>query len=465
MEPYAELDIARHSGVLSPTESPKLRLDNVAGNTITYYQCIPFQVKGFEAVDIETDQHREESYYTVSPKLTSVDLYCNREAKPFYNGEMNPEQIYEGVVDKASGQTSIKWRIPITKEGDLVYWQGPTYQILGVRTNKAVEITDERSLTDDINELFTSYVWIQHPEGKFLINIRLIGNFANEDTLLHRVNIGFEYSITKHYEYYDISENTGTLNPSKSYSISFSSGDMLLPIFIDTNSINRSGMENTAKKALVDKIIDNTCVQFYTHGRAGNYTEMNYFDQDPTNQIQPTKWYGKQEPFEFEFVVNSNAGMQKVFDNISIISNNAEPDSIECTLIGDSYGFNKRGIYEQNAYFDIDLDKEFEYIDVSQNFNVRFGNIVFNTKISKDETLNQYALSICSKLRDISKHGRRLGNMNYLEDKWNITLDPIYFKTKYKIKSIDSNQSTNDSKGASYEIKESPVSTAKLRDK
>jgi hypothetical protein len=241
-----------------------------------------------------------------------------------------------------------------------------------------------------------------------LVNIRLVGDFANIQKILHRANLDFSYDIYKHYEYWKATDvNVSELDQEESYVIRNGGGRKSLPIIIS---------ENGLPSELKDAIQDINRIQFYTHGRAGNYTELNYFDKDLANQIQPTKWYGKQEPFEFEFVVNSAMGQQKIFNNINIISNRAEPDSIECTLIGDSYLFKKdieEGNYNFNVKFDIDKGK----------------NITFVTNISKDQILNQNTLTTCSKLRNLEGYGRRLGNMQYLEDKWSITLDPIYYQT------------------------------------
>lgn len=112
--------------------------------------------------------------------------------------------------------------------------------------------------------------------------------------------------------------------------------------------------------------------------------------------------------------------MQKIFDNIAIISNNAEPDSMECTIIGDSYDFNKKGIFESQVFG----EDEFKKHSTSQNLDILFAlsatdNLRFTTTVRRDSTLNQYTLSVLSSLRDIanSKYGRRLGNITYLEDK------------------------------------------------
>jgi len=87
---------------------------------------------------------------------------------------------------------------------------------------------------------------------------------------------------------------------------------------------------------------------FYVHGRAGVFDEINYEDESFKNQILPTKWYDKQEPFEFEFVVNDQVGVHKIFDNLVIISNNVQPNEIEYEFEGDVYEFNKAGIFRHD---------------------------------------------------------------------------------------------------------------------
>ena len=67
----------------------------------------------------------------------------------------------------------------------------------------------------------------------------------------------------------------------------------------------------------------------YKHGFAGTLEEE--------GEILPTKWYDKQEPFEFEFVVAPNPGMQKIYNNFDIISNNVEPNSFIYEVVGDGY--------------------------------------------------------------------------------------------------------------------------------
>ena len=78
---------------------------------------------------------------------------------------------------------------------------------------------------------------------------------------------------------------------------------------------------------------------FYLHGQAGIFNVV--------EDLYPTHWYGKYHPFEFEFVVNDKIGTQKIFTNLVIISNKAEPESFHFEIEGDNYEFSedKRTMY------------------------------------------------------------------------------------------------------------------------
>lgn len=147
---------------------------------------------------------------------------------------------------------------------------------------------------------------------------------------------------------------------------------------------------------------------FYVHGRAGIFDEIDYEDSDPDNQIKPTHWYNKQEPFEFEFVVNEPVGLHKIFDNLVIISNKVEPKSIEFEVIGDVYNFKKAGLFKTGKGFK-------------------------NTKVDYDSILNQYTLITTQECRNIEnpEYGRRLGNIHYKEDSWYLTVEPIKFDSEF----------------------------------
>jgi len=96
-------------------------------------------------------------------------------------------------------------------------------------------------------------------------------------------------------------------------------------------------------KSIVQNIVDldelNLTTDFFVHGQGGIY--------DLKENIYPTHWYGETHPFEFEFVVNEQIAYQKVFTNLIIISNKAEPESFHFEIEGDNYEFSsdKRTMY------------------------------------------------------------------------------------------------------------------------
>ena len=153
----------------------------------------------------------------------------------------------------------------------------------------------------------------------------------------------------------------------------------------------------------------------YIHGKAGSYTNI-----DNTN-ILPTHWYNRQEPFEFEFVINQPQGLHKIFNNLVIISNNVEPNSLEFTLIGDAYTLNKELIYKNDA----------ETVNNTEIFTT-----LKNAEIIKDSLTNQYYIQLNEPVKNIKNFGRRLGNIEYKEDKWNFVIPPLTIQRTDGIDSI-----------------------------
>lgn len=122
---------------------------------------------------------------------------------------------------------------------------------------------------------------------------------------------------------------------------------------------------------------------FWKHGQAGIF--------DIQTEILPTKWYGRQELFEYEFVVVDIPSFHKIINNLKIISNNAEPHSFEFTISGDAF------------------------IDAS-------GNVIGVPTSNPDNRRTNYQLA-----KDIRNpdHGRLRGNMSYMEDFWNVEVKPF----------------------------------------
>lgn len=232
-------------------------------------------------------------------------------------------------------------------------------------------------------------------------------------------------------------------------------------------------------------------MKLWKHGQAGVY--------DNQGKIKPTHWYGKQHEFNFEFIVNENSSIQKIFNNLKIISNKAEPYKFEYEVVGEAYEwyeykeivhwinqkvkegvfvdldtaykyvlgntlgtirlahqdfpelFNKDSSYKipKLPYLEIKLsdkkgipDKDKSYTthttktDNWSSLDKSVGNNDYKlntteTIIVEDEQLNEYRIHTEQYGNNMKKFGRVRGNMEYLEDLWDIEIRPISFKWTY----------------------------------
>lgn len=214
---------------------------------------------------------------------------------------------------------------------------------------------------------------------------------------------------------------------------------------------------------------------FWKHGQAGII--------DIADKIYPTYWYGKQHPFEFEFVVADNPQLHKIFDNLEIISNNAEPESFHYEIIGDCYEFAKdkknmyirqeatKELYQYNGsdiLFDSDyvkLDSEHrkrymiqngarielqgydkstlfplyycrrnDFNNIEDYYHLKDGtsqskdfSALSGAEIVRYDNLQEYRIWNHAKAINIADDtkGRIRGNMQYKEDKWCVQINPI----------------------------------------
>jgi hypothetical protein len=105
---------------------------------------------------------------------------------------------------------------------------------------------------------------------------------------------------------HDKSDKVVLLNLKCSITVDDSSST-LAQQFANTAIIDNGYYESTIALCFKDKLSDLT-TDFWKHGQAGII--------DISDELKPTYWYGKQHPFEFEFVVNDNPGNHKIFDNL-----------------------------------------------------------------------------------------------------------------------------------------------------
>ena len=218
---------------------------------------------------------------------------------------------------------------------------------------------------------------------------------------------------------------------------------------------------NTSTK----KDIPALTTDLWKHGSAGIY--------DIKDPIKPTFWYGEQHPFEFEFVVNGNGAdsqVQKVFNNLIILSNKAEPHSFHFDIVGEGYEFSKEKLnmyyrqeYTKNLFQNLGSDITFNYkykeLIPKQNtkssifplyyyrkdtFNEVYDSYYrqkyseekkqfFNMSGSElywDRDLNEFRIITHIQNNPITKVGRLRGNSHYKEDRWDIQIPSITFKQK-----------------------------------
>lgn len=203
---------------------------------------------------------------------------------------------------------------------------------------------------------------------------------------------------------------------------------------------------------------------FWRHGQSGIF--------DITEDIVPTKWYGKQHPFEFEFIVRDQADTHKIFDNLIIISNKAEPESFHYEIIGECYEFakDKKNMYIrqeatkelfQNCGNDIEFNSNYKDLE-SKHREIPSSNFYEKSTIlpayylrqdsintiedyyhsrpneqGKDfrdwtgaeivyyKNLNEFRIWNHAKANNLEYDGTIRGNMRYKEDKWYVQIPSI----------------------------------------
>lgn len=204
---------------------------------------------------------------------------------------------------------------------------------------------------------------------------------------------------------------------------------------------------------------------FWKHGQAGII--------DTQEHIKPCYWYNKQHPFEFEFVVKDNSVKQKIWDNLQIISNKAEPESFHFEINGDSYEFSKdkpnmwyRQELTKNTYQKLGSDITYDHlyndskrgVTPQQYFKSTIFPLYYNrldsvneiedyyhsmrspsdrdysrlsgSEIVRYEDLNQYNIATHVKNLPIPRHGVIKGNSYYQEDEWYIQIPSINIAQK-----------------------------------
>ena len=144
---------------------------------------------------------------------------------------------------------------------------------------------------------------------------------------------------------------------------------------------------------------------FYLHGQAGIF--------NVAENLYPTYWYGSYHPFEFEFVVNDKIGQQKIFNNLVIISNKAEPESFHFEVEGDNYDFSAD---KRTMYFRQEATKE-----LFQNM----GSDMLFDRYYTDVVADKYTHEQYYRGNPKRKNGERLQDSHQYTDQY-IKFDRVY---------------------------------------
>lgn len=208
---------------------------------------------------------------------------------------------------------------------------------------------------------------------------------------------------------------------------------------------------------------------FWKHGQSGII--------DIADKINPTHWYGKQHPFEFEFIVADNPQLHKIFDNLEIISNSAEPESFHYEVVGDCYQFAKdkknmyirqeatkelyqnngcdvsfdhdypslqekhrplesssgtyKGLFDKSTLFPLYYSRQDAINEIEDSYHLKDNvstkdfSALSGAEIVRYSNSGEYRIWNHAKAIDLNQGGRMRGNMHYKEDKWNVQINPL----------------------------------------
>lgn len=157
--------------------------------------------------------------------------------------------------------------------------------------------------------------------------------------------------------------------------------------------------------ATESRYIAHTTTDLWKHG------DTNIFGTDTATA--PAVWYEETHPFEFEFVVNGEElGIHKLFDNLKIISNKAEPESFEFEIIGDSYEFTRENIRLN--------PNEPEKTYLKDGYS-----LVTPTVETLNNKTKERGIRVVQSAKNVKNVGLRKGNIQYKEDMWEVVISPI----------------------------------------
>ena len=140
----------------------------------------------------------------------------------------------------------------------------------------------------------------------------------------------------------------------------------------------------------------------WKHGTNGKFGQNSYIK----NKSLPTNWYGEQHPFEFEFEVLMDSSIHKIFDNMQIISNDAEPESFHFEVTGDAYNFDKINMYYRQEATKEMWQKMGSQIKFDSDYNTLANKLDYTNKSTifplyyNREKLKQFIYPVPNQMQD-----------------------------------------------------------------
>lgn len=182
-------------------------------------------------------------------------------------------------------------------------------------------------------------------------------------------------------------------------------------------------------------VSENINDEFYSLNFGNKPSETTYYENecsiwDHANDVgyyneYVSQWYDKEHNFEFEFVVSDPIGVNKIFDNLQIISNNVQPDKMEITIIGDDYEFKRDLTNLESVHKELSEYRNVEKIRTTSNTHGDNTYCSDSWTYEFDNRLNQKAIINTQIFKDIYKFGRRLGNIQYKDGSWFTQIEPL----------------------------------------
>lgn len=319
--------------------------------------------------------------------------------------------------------------------------------LMQTTTGEAIHIYGYGVLPDEITVISQDYgskyehSVIRTPIGIYGIDVdaKKIWRFSNKQGFETISDMKIETYLKDNLEPFEV--NLGISDVRTHYNAN--KGDLMFTWYSKTNDVLCSICYNERQNLWVTRydwvpiVSENINDEFYSLQRTLDNPIYKIWDHsndvgiDTTNK-QVSQWYDSNHGFEFEFVVSDPIGVNKIFDNLQIISNNVQPEEMEITVIGDDYEF-KRDVVELNDSRAIRKEVETDnpnIITTTSNIHGEINNVPDNTHKPNgyyhfDKRLNQSAITKWQPFKDIYKFGRRIGNIQYKNASWYAQIEPL----------------------------------------